>query len=182
VQSRDIPHKTEAGAVMLDVFPNAAGDAYARVLANAKGFAASAQIEGVLVQPMAATGREMIVGITRDERWGPMLMVGFGGVLVEVLKDVALAPLPLDKDAALALLQALNGAAILQTHRGRPAADVDALAELMARLSHFASDHSDLIGGIDLNPVIVHARGQGVSLADALIVTRGNTAQTRAAE
>jgi acyl-CoA synthetase (NDP forming) len=182
VQSRDIPHKTEAGAVMLDVFPNAAGDAYARVLANAKGFAASAQIEGVLVQPMAATGREMIVGITRDERWGPMLMVGFGGVLVEVLKDVALAPLPLDKDAALALLQELNGAAILQTHRGRPAADVDALAELMARLSHFASDHSDLIGGIDLNPVIVHARGQGVSLADALIVTHGNTAQTRAAE
>jgi hypothetical protein len=124
----------------------------------------------------------MILGITRDQRWGPMLMVGFGGVLVEVLKDVALAPLPLDKDAALALLGSLEGAALLDSHRGHPASDTDALAELMVRLSHFASDHADLIAEIDLNPVIVHARDEGVSLADALIVTRGETAQTRAAE
>jgi len=124
----------------------------------------------------------MILGITRDERWGPMLMVGFGGVLVEVLKDVALAPLPLDKDAAVELLGSLDAAALLGEHRGRPACDTGALAELMVRLSHFASDHADLIAEIDLNPVIVHARGEGVSLADALIVTRGNAAQSRAAE
>jgi acetate---CoA ligase (ADP-forming) len=182
VQSADIPHKTEAGAVALGISPDAAGGAYARVLANAKAFAPNAQIDGVLVQPMTASGREMIVGITRDQRWGPMLMVGFGGVLVEVLKDMALAPLPLDKDAALALLKSLNGAVILQAHRGRPACDTDALAELMVRLSQFATDHCELIAEIDLNPVIVHARGDGVSLADALIVTRGDTAQSRAAE
>ena len=76
------------------------------MLANAKSFAPSARIEGVLVQPMAATGREMILGITRDERWGPMLMVGFGGVLVEVAqRRGAWRPLPLDQDAALALLK-----------------------------------------------------------------------------
>jgi acyl-CoA synthetase (NDP forming) len=182
VQSPDIPHKTEAGAVVLNVKPDAAGEVYARVLAGAKSFAPHAQIEGVLVQPMLAQGREMLVGITRDQRWGPMLMVGFGGVLVEVLKDVALAPLPLDKDAALALLNGLNGAAILQEHRGRPAADLDALAELMVRLSQFTGDHAGLIAEIDLNPVIVHPRGQGVSLADALIVTRREDAHVRAAE
>jgi acyl-CoA synthetase (NDP forming) len=182
VQSPDIPHKTEAGAVVLNVQPDAAGAAYARVLASANSFAPEAQIDGVLVQPMLAAGREMILGITRDERWGPMLMVGFGGVLVEVLKNVALSPLPLDKDAALELLGSLDAAALLGEHRGRPACDTGALAELMVRLSHFARDHADLIAEIDLNPVIVHARGEGVSLADALIVTRGNAAQSRAAE
>jgi acetate---CoA ligase (ADP-forming) len=182
VQSGDIPHKTEAGAVLLNVQPDAAADAYARVLASAQAHAPHARIEGALVQPMLASGREMILGITRDERWGPMLMVGFGGVLVEVLKDVVLAPLPLDKDAALELLNSLEGAALLEAHRGRPACDTEALVELMVRLSQFAADHAGLIAEIDLNPVIVHARGAGVSLADALIVTCADAVQTRAAE
>jgi acetate---CoA ligase (ADP-forming) len=182
VQSPDLPHKTEAGAVVLNVPSEKAGDAYSGILVSAKSFAPHAQIDGVLVQPMLPAGREMILGNTRDQRWGPMLMVGFGGVLVEVLKDVALAPLPLDKDAALALLHNLNGAAILDAHRGRPAADTEALAKLMVRLSQFAGDHAELIAEIDLNPVIVHAQGEGVSLADALIVTRGERAQSRAAE
>jgi acyl-CoA synthetase (NDP forming) len=111
-----------------------------------------------------------------------MLMVGFGGVLVEVLKDVVLAPLPLDKDAALELLNSLEGAALLEANRGRPACDTEALVELMVRLSQFAADHAGLIAEIDLNPVIVHARGAGVSLADALIVTCADAVQTRAAE
>ncbi len=182
VQSPDIPHKTEAGAVMLGIAPEAVADAHARVLLNAKKHAPAAAIDGVLVQPMLAAGREMIVGIDRDERWGPMLMVGFGGVLVEALHDVAVAPVPLDKDAALALLRNLKGAAILGAHRGQPAADVDALVELMIRLSQFTSDHSDLIAEIDLNPIIVHAQGEGVSVADALILTHVAHRSSRAAE
>jgi acyl-CoA synthetase (NDP forming) len=180
VQSPDLPHKTEAGAVMLDVALEAIKDAYAQVLANAKRHAPSARIEGVLVQPMLPPGREMLLGITRDERWGPMLMVGMGGVLVEALNDTALAPVPLDHDAARALIGKLKGAALLNAQRGKPAADIDALVDVMVRLSQFANDHAELIAEIDLNPVIVHDKG--VSLADALIVTRAAAATRRAAE
>ena len=157
VQSADIPHKTEAGAVALNIGVDGACAAYERVLANAIRYAPTARIEGVLVQPMAPAGREVILGINRDPRWGPLLMVGLGGVLVEAVRDVALAPVPLDRDAAHALLGRLKGAALLGPYRGMPAADTEALADLMVRLSQFASDHAEDIAEIDLNPVIVHA-------------------------
>jgi acyl-CoA synthetase (NDP forming) len=181
VQSADIPHKTEAGAVALNVASADVRAAFERVLAAAKKYSPSAHIDGVLVQPMAASGREVILGINRDPTWGPLLMVGLGGVLVEALGDVALAPVPLDHAAAQALIARLKGAAILGPYRGAPAADIDALAELIARLSHFAADHADTIAEIDLNPVIVHAKGQGVSLVDALIVKQSPDAERRAA-
>jgi succinyl-CoA synthetase beta subunit len=101
-------------------------------------------------------------------------MVGLGGVLVEALGDVALAPVPLDADAAAALIAQLKGAQLFGPYRKMPSADVEALAKLMAALSQFAADHADDIDMIDLNPVIVHAQGQGVSVVDALIVKRDN--------
>lgn len=173
VQSAGILHKTEAGALALAL---EGGDtiraAYERIFANARRHAPGATIDGVLVQPMAPKGREVIVGISRDATFGPMLMVGLGGIHVEVLKDVALAPVPLSHPEALALIATLAGRALLDAQRGMPAADVDALADLMVRLSSFAADHADTIGEIDLNPVIVHAAGDGVTIADALIVPR----------
>jgi acyl-CoA synthetase (NDP forming) len=108
-------------------------------------------------------------------------MVGLGGVLVEALGDVALSPVPLDRAAAQSLLGHLKGAKLLDGYRGAPPADIDALVELMVRLSHFAADHADDIAEIDLNPVIVHAEGDGVSIADALIVRQKHNTQ-RAAE
>lgn len=179
-QSPDIAHKTEAGAVLVNIQAADVKDAYVRIIANARAHAPHARIDGVLVQPMLPQGREMLLGITRDQRWGPMLMVGLGGVLVEALNDTALAPVPLDRDQALGLIARLKGAAILKAHRGRPAADVEALADVMVQLSQFAADHADIVAEIDLNPVIVHA--DGVSLADALIVTRTADAASRAAE
>ena len=101
-------------------------------------------------------------------------MVGLGGVAVEVLKDVALAPVPLVPSEARELLARLKGATLLDAHRGAPAADVDALVELMVRLGQFAADHAETIAEIDLNPVLVHAHGKGVSVVDALIVKRGS--------
>jgi acetate---CoA ligase (ADP-forming) len=172
VQSAEIPHKTEAGALALNVAAEDARAAYERVLANAKRYAPGAAIDGVLVQPMAPRGREVILGVNRDARWGPLLMVGLGGVMVEAVGDVALAPVPLDCEAALTLLARLRGAAVFNAHRGLPPADTDALAELMVMLSQFAADHADEIAEIDLNPVIVHGRGEGVSIVDALIVKR----------
>jgi len=179
VQSAQIPHKTEAGAVALNVPAAEARAACERVLASARRHAPNARIDGVLVAPMARPGREVILGINRDPRWGPMLMVGLGGILVEAMADTALAPVPLDHDAARALIGRLKGARLFEAFRGAPPADVDALAELMAKLSHFASDHADTIAEIDLNPVIVHAKGEGVTIVDALILKSGTLTQGR---
>jgi len=173
VQSPDIPHKTEAGAVALGLSGDAAvREAYRGVLARAKGAHPGAKIDGVLVQAMARRGQEMILGITSDPTFGPMLMVGLGGIHVELLKDVAFAPVPLGTDEALALIGELKGAAMLDSVRGAPASDRAALAELMVALSRFAADHAEQIAEIDLNPVIVHEAGVGLTVVDALIVKR----------
>jgi acyl-CoA synthetase (NDP forming) len=173
VQSPDIVHKTEAGAVSLNLSGETAVRAgYRTVVAGAAATHPQARIEGVLVQAMARKGQEMILGITRDPDFGPMLMVGLGGIHVEVLKDVAFAPVPLDSDGALDLLAELKGTALLDGVRGAPPADKDALAALMVALSRFAADHRDSIAEIDLNPVIVHEQGAGLTVVDALIVTR----------
>ncbi|TMK07570.1 MAG: CoA-binding protein, partial [Alphaproteobacteria bacterium] len=147
-------------------------EGYRTVLARAKAAYPNAAIDGVLVQAMAKRGREMILGVTRDPDFGPMLMVGLGGIHVEVLKDVAFGPVPLGADDALDLIGQLKGAALLDAVRGEPAADRDALTRLMVALSRFAADHADAIAEIDLNPVIVHAAGEGLTIVDALIVKR----------
>ncbi len=173
VQSADIPHKTEAGAVALNLAgADAVRAAYDRVLSAAKRYAPTALIDGVLVQPMAPPGREVILGVNRDPTWGLLLMIGLGGFLVEALDDILLAPVPLDTAGARALIGRLKAAAVFGRYRGLPPADVDALADLMVRLSQFAADHADQIDSIDLNPVIVHGEGKGVSVVDALIVKR----------
>lgn len=171
VQSPDIPHKTEAGAVMLNVAgADAVRSAYDSVLAGAARHAPAARIDGVLVQPMAPPGRELIVGVSRDPTWGLLLMIGLGGVLVEALGDVVLAPVPVDRAAARALFGQLRSAPLFGDYRGQPPADTEALIDLIVCLSQFAADHADAIDAIDLNPVIVHARGNGLSVVDALIL------------
>src|SRR6266851_422257 len=173
VQSPDILHKTEAGAVVLDLSgETAVRDGYRRVLARARAAHPDAKIDGVLVQAMARRGVDIILGMTRDPVFGPLLMVGLGGIHVEVLRDVAFAPVPLGNEEALALLDELKGAALLDGVRGEKPADKAALAELIVALSRFAADHADAIAEIDLNPVIVHAEGEGLSVVDALIVKR----------
>jgi len=173
VQSPDITHKTEAGAVALGITgDDALREAYRRVLANAKAAHPNAAVEGVLIQRMAPPGVEIILGVTRDPVFGPMLMVGLGGIHVEVLRDVAFSPVPLGPDDALVLIGELKGAALLDGVRGSPPADRAALVKLIAALSRFAADHTDKIDEIDLNPVIVHPKGQGLTVVDALIVKR----------
>jgi acyl-CoA synthetase (NDP forming) len=171
VQSPDILHKTEAGAVALGLAGEVAvRDGYRTVLARVQAAKPDARIEGVLVQAMAPRGVEMILGVSRDPDFGPMLMVGLGGIHVEVLRDAVFAPVPIAADEALSLLDELRGAALLKGVRGDKPGDRAALAELMVALSRFAADHADQIAEIDLNPVIVHPEGEGVSIVDALIV------------
>ena len=183
VQSADIPHKTEAGARRAQCRRrDDARAAYERVLAAARQHAPKARIDGVLVQPMAPPGREVILGINRDPTWGPLLMVGLGGVLVEALGDVALAPVPLDHAAAPRAASAASRArrcSGLIAARRRPTPTRSSTS--MVRLSQFAADHGDDIAEIDLNPVIVHPRGEGVSVVDALIVKRSASRHNAAA-
>jgi acetyltransferase len=121
---------------------------------------------------MAPKGHEMILGINHDATFGPVLMLGFGGIYVEINPDVVLSPVPLDQNAAAALLNRLRGRALLDGVRGEPPGDIDALLDLVVKLSLLASDHGAVIGELDLNPVLVHPKGQGVSVVDALVVKR----------
>lgn len=112
----------------------------------------------------------MVLGIKSDEKFGPLLLAGLGGIHVEVLKDVVLAPVPVSRKRAGELLGRLKGAKMLEGVRDDDPRDVEAFVETMVALSSFAADFADDIAEIDLNPVIVHREGEGVSIVDALIV------------
>jgi acetate---CoA ligase (ADP-forming) len=181
VQSPDIVHKTEAGALALALATRGeVRTAYQRVLGNAARHVPGARIEGVLVQPMSPPGREVLLGIKCDPTFGPLLMVGLGGVRVEVVNDVILRPVPLSEGDARAMLRRLRGARLLDAHRGAPAADVDALVDMMVKLARLASDHAAAIAEIDLNPVIVYPEGAGAAVVDALILLQGHPLRARA--
>jgi acyl-CoA synthetase (NDP forming) len=166
VQSPQIPHKTEAGAVALGVQGAGAIElAYENVLASARRVP-GAEIRGVLVQAMAPPGVEMLLGIHRDATFGPMLTVALGGIHAEALHDAALAPVPVAREDAKALLATLRGKALLEN------ADTEALVGAIVALSRFVADHGERIAALDLNPVIVHPAPGGVSAVDALIIKR----------
>ena len=172
VQSDDLPHKSESNGIALGVEgETAVRETFQRIMGNARGFAPSAIIKGVRVERMAEAGVEMIIGVSRDPDFGPMFAVGLGGVLVEVLDDVVLSPAPVDAAEAAEMLRALRGRRILDGVRGEPPADVDALVGLLVAVSEFAAAACGVLEALDLNPVIVHPRGQGVSVVDAGIVT-----------
>ena len=121
---------------------------------------------------MAGPGVEMIIGVSRDPDFGPMIGVGLGGVLVELLDDFALSPAPVDAAEAGRMLHELRGRRILHGVRGAPPADVDALVGLLVAVSELAAAAGGALEALDLNPVIVHPRGEGVSVVDAGILTR----------
>ena len=172
VQSDDLPHKSESNGIALGLEgETAVHETFERIMESARAFAPSAIIKGVRVERMAEAGVEMIVGVSRDPDFGLMLAVGLGGVLVEVLDDVVLSPAPVDATEAAEMLRALRGRRILDGVRGEPPADVDALVGLLVAVSEFAAAAGGALEALDLNPVIVHPRGQGVSVVDAGIVT-----------
>jgi acetate---CoA ligase (ADP-forming) len=177
VQSPEIAHKSDAGALVLGLTePDEIRRGFESILASAFRHAPHANVHGVLVQEMAARGVEMIIGVRCDPLFGPMLMVGFGGIHVEVLRDVAFSPVPISQSQARELLNQLRARTLLDGARGALPGDVDALVDLMVRVAQFATDHADTIDELDLNPVIVQERGHGVTVVDAMMVksqTRG---------
>ncbi len=137
--------------------------------ARAREVDASAKVDGVLVQQMAAEGTEMIVGITHDSQLGAAVMVGTGGIFAEVLRDVAVRPLPLDEQDAREMIDSLRGVALLRGARGRAPADIDALVQVILAVARLAEACGDRLAELDLNPVIVSA--SGALAVDSLVVT-----------
>ncbi|UWR39503.1 acetate--CoA ligase family protein [Sulfitobacter sp. W074] len=171
IVSADIPHKTEIGGVMLNLaHADAVRAAYAEIMAAAAEKAPAATIDGVLVTPMAGKGVELIMGISRDPVFGPVAMVGIGGIYAEVLQDVQVQTAPLSENEALAMIRSLRMFPVLDGARGMPLADVQAAAKTLARLSEFAIRHADKVAEVDLNPVLVREQGQGVVALDALLI------------
>jgi acyl-CoA synthetase (NDP forming) len=171
LSSPDIAHKTEIGGVALNVRDvEDARAATAAILARAKSKRPDARMEGVLISPMAPEGVEVIAGVSRDPVFGPVVVFGLGGIFVEVLKDVTFRVAPFDVDEACRMIREIRGYPILEGVRGAPASDVEALARMLSSLSRFAAANADAIESIDLNPLRVLARGNGIVALDALLV------------
>jgi acyl-CoA synthetase (NDP forming) len=174
IASAAIPHKTEAGGVRLNI-PDAAAleRAFASILASAAAYAPGAAIDGVLLEPMAAPGAEIIVGIIRDPTFGPIVMAGAGGTRAELYNDAVYRLAPVDEAEAAEMVTSLKCAPLLQGFRGAQPGDLPALARLIAQISRLADGARHRIRELELNPVIVHAAGQGCTIADALLVLDG---------
>ncbi|MDP6692637.1 MAG: acetate--CoA ligase family protein [Alphaproteobacteria bacterium] len=173
IASPDIQHKMDIGAVKLDlrsVHEVRAG--YQEIMAAAAAKAGDADVEGVTVASMVSGSVETIIGVRRDPVFGPVVLFGLGGALVEILNDVTFRIAPFGLDEAHRMIDEVRGRALLDGVHGQPAADVDALARTLSRLSVYAAAHGDVIESIDINPLLVKANGEGAVAVDALVLTR----------
>lgn len=173
IVSRQIAHKTDIGAVRLNVPDRAAlAAAASEIVARARRAAPDARISGVLASEMVTDGLETIVGVVNDAVFGPVVAFGLGGVLVEALRDVSYRIAPFGLEEARAMIGELKGRAVLDGVRGRPACDLEALAATLSRVSELAWHLRHRLSELDINPLLVRPQGQGVVAADALIVLR----------
>jgi acetyl-CoA synthetase len=169
IVSEDLPHKSDVGGVELGLKDAASvGHAYQRILTALSHNAPVARIGGILVQPMAAGPVEVMVGGRWDPQLGPLILVGMGGTLTEVLADTVLDLAPVSRSRARDMLLALKGAALFGGVRGRPAIAIDRLADAVARASHLIADAKGRIAEFDINPL--RCDEDGVIAVDALIV------------
>lgn len=169
VASPDIQHKTEIGGVALNVATVNVRAAFHRLTHNVAEKAPDATLEGILVAPMAPKGIEVIVGTITDAVFGPVVMFGMGGILVELVPDVTFQPAPFDLDTAREMVARIKAAPLFDGYRGAPKADTEALAQLLSNLSLFAAANAGTVQSIDLNPVLVLEDGKGVVALDAVI-------------
>ena len=174
VQSSDLPHKTEAGGVRLNLHDRSAvAAAYDAMLTDVAQHAPHAKIDGVLVQKMAPKGHELVIGMVNDPTFGPIVMVGMGGVTVELFGDVVHGPAPIDTTEAERMIRSLKSSRLLTGFRGSAPIDLKPVAELVAALSRAALTLGHQVAEFELNPVILHADGSGLTVADALLTMAG---------
>ncbi|MBN1375614.1 MAG: acetate--CoA ligase family protein [Dehalococcoidia bacterium] len=168
IVSPDVVHKSDAGGVKLGI-QNAtqAGKAYSEILASIKKHYPKAKIVGISVQKMAKQGIEVIIGMTKDAQFGPVIMFGLGGILVEVLKDVSFRIVPMTKRDAKEMITEIKGFPILKGYRGQDPADVPYLEDLIVKVSEFV-DKTPEIKELDLNPIFAYK--DGATAVDARII------------
>ncbi len=159
IVSPDVTHKSDAGGVKLNILnATQVGKAYSEILASVKKHYPKAKIVGVTVQKMAKQGIEVIIGMTKDAQFGPVIMFGLGGILVEVLKDVSFRIVPMTRRDAGEMITEIKGFPILKGYRGQDPADVPYLEELIVKVSDFV-DKNPEIKELDLNPVFAYKSG-----------------------
>ncbi len=168
ISSVDITHKSDAGGVKVNLPDKAAVEkAYDEIMASCTAKHPDANIEGVAVQGMAKVGTEVIIGMTKDPSFGPVLMFGLGGIFVEVLKDVAFRIVPLEKNDASEMISEIKGIKLLEGYRGQEPADIPFLEDMLLKLSELV-DKTGSIAEVDMNPVFAYK--QGAAVVDARII------------
>ncbi|MSU00589.1 acetate--CoA ligase family protein [Tissierella pigra] len=173
IESADIPHKSDAGGVKLNI--NSEKDvkkAYDEIMDSVTKYNSTAKINGILMQEMLPKGTELIIGVNNDPLYGPMILCGLGGVFVEIFKDVSLYPAPLNHKEALEMVKSLKGYPLLTGYRGGNELDVEALVDLIVKVSNFAIENKNTVAEIDINPVFLYEKGEGLSVADSLIIVK----------
>lgn len=174
ILSPDIQHKTEAGGVRLGVADeDALRAAYREVIQSARAYKPEARLDGVLIQEMIpGESVEVILGILQDDSFGPVMVLGSGGVLVELVKDSVLRLPPLTRAEARGMVEKIRGSKLLKGFRGRPAADIEALMDALMALSNLATDVGDQVSALEINPLMVLPEGRGVRAVDVLCEIR----------
>jgi acetyltransferase len=172
ISSKDIVHKFDAGGVKLKIkSKEQAKQAYEEIIKNAKAFDPSAVIDGVIIEPMAAKGVEVILGAARDSKFGPICMFGLGGTFVEAIKDVTFRIAPMWEVSAEIMIKTIKAYTILKGVRGEPPCDVDSIKDCILRLSQLMADRPE-IAEMDINPLIVYPEGKGCIVADSRILLK----------
>ncbi|MGD8251571.1 MAG: acetate--CoA ligase family protein [Desulfobacterales bacterium] len=172
IASPHILHKSDAGGVVVGITDvDGVRSAFGQIVDNARAYRADAVIDGVLVVKMAPVGQEVILGMNRYPVFGPLVMFGFGGIFVEVFKDVTFRLAPIGRNEARRMVKAIKAYKLLEGYRGAPPADIAALEMSLVRLSDLATNHPE-IQELDLNPMLAHAKGEGVTVADCRIILK----------
>lgn len=173
ISSVEITHKSDAGGVKVNLKDKAAVEtAFDEIMASCKAAYPEADIEGVAVQGMAKAGTEIIMGMIKDPSFGPVVMFGLGGVLVEVLKDVAFRIVPIEKADAAEMIREIQGRKLLEGYRGNDPVDIPCLQEMLVKLSDFV-DRTPGIEEIDMNPVFGYKTGAAVVDARIILSAQG---------
>lgn len=175
IDSPDIAHKSEADAIRLNIGNKKETlRIYDELIENAITYNSNARINGVLVQEMISSGTEVMIGTSQDQQFGPTVVFGLGGIFVEILKDMSMRVAPLSRSDAEQMVTEIKGYQILQGARGKTGSDIEAVVDVLLRISKLAKDWEDTISEIDINPLIVFDKGRGVKATDALVVLKRN--------
>lgn len=171
IDSPDVLHKSDVGGVKLNIKSEKdLVNAYNSIMNNIRQKCPEARINGILLKPMLGSGVEVIVGVNNDEQFGPMIMIGLGGVFVEVFQDVKLYPAPVSHLEAIDMIKSLKGYKLLNGYRGGEVCDIKAFADFIVRVSEYAFKNINELKELDINPLFVYEAGKGVSMADALVI------------